>query len=53
MRPQTRTVHALFAVLLDRLSRPLFTTMLDDGYDHDMIVLDPPPEQLGERGLCQ
>lgn len=29
------------------LLRPIFTSMLSDGYDHGMIVLDPPPLELG------
>lgn len=29
------------------LLRPMFTAMLSEGYDHGMIVLDPPPLELG------
>lgn len=29
------------------LLTPIFTALLSDGYDHGMIVLDPPPLQLG------
>jgi hypothetical protein len=47
MRRADQDVHSVFEVLLDRLPGPMFTTMLEDGYDHGMIVLDPPPEQLG------